>query len=324
VIHRVHHPITDSPAAMLLPSLHAIRLVRAWATLFLIVSVSAATGCRHREIPETAAALQLIRAGSPVAPGNTHDAAVWTDVREFYKQREGAPAWVTHLSTSKQTADALQVLRTAPEHGLISADYGEPQIVQLIDTLDHSPKNAPDRLRQLAGFDARLTTALFALGRDVATGRTTPERIDRRWKARRKAPDFVGTLSRALETDLKTWLEAIRPSHPEYVALQKALADLRERQANGGWPRVPAGAFTLGKSHPSVIALRRRLAASGSLAGGAATNASPAYDKDVEAAVRALQAHHGLKATGIDLPAFFGPIIPGEQRPRASLLNSRF
>jgi hypothetical protein len=28
-------------------------------------------------------------------------------------------------------------------------------------------------------------------------------------------------------------------------------------------------------------------------------------------------------ASAADLPAFFGPIIPGEQRPRASLLNSR-
>jgi murein L,D-transpeptidase YcbB/YkuD len=80
-------------------------------------------------------------------------------------------------------------------------------------------------VQQLAEADVRMTSALLALGRHVGLGGSKPERVDRRSKARRQPPDFVTTLDAAMTTDLGTWLDTIRPQHPQYAALKKALQD---------------------------------------------------------------------------------------------------
>jgi murein L,D-transpeptidase YcbB/YkuD len=253
-----------------------------------------------------AIALQQIVAGSPRA---FVDAAVWTDVQEFYTRREGAPAWLTDTRTSK-AATALDVLSTAPDHGFASADYGELDLRRSMESPAQAGKDVSGP-QETAELDARITTALLALGRDVALGRTTPERIDRRWKARREVPDLVGTLIRALDGDAKTWLNSIRPQHPEYAALQLALADLLRQRDNGGWPTIPAATFKPDESTPSVVVLRQRLAASGQIAGPASAGASPLYDQDVEAGVKVFQNLHGLNATGIvDAPTLAALNVP--------------
>jgi murein L,D-transpeptidase YcbB/YkuD len=255
--------------------------------LLLILCALAVTGCRKRDVPETAAALQAVLAGGMVAPDGPHDQAVWKDVRAFYALRDGNPAWVTHLSISKRAAAALEALRAAPAHGLVAADYGEPQIAKLVDGLERGAANAPDRLQQLANADVRLTTALLALGRDVAIGRTSPQRIDGRWKARRTAPDLAGTLNRAAENDLKEWTASISPQHPEYASLEKALTGLRQRLA----------------SEP-------------------AAKSSAGYDMRTPAGIRAFQEHYGLKATGIaDAATMAAANVPIASRIRQIELN---
>ena len=278
-------------------------------TLLILIAASAC----HRDPDRTSlltAALREIVAGPPVLPVPE---AVWTDVRRFYDQREGAPAWLSNGNLSRAN-EALQVLQTARAHGFAPEDYGEPRLAERLATLqqptasdkatavkkpDTTGKDVPDRLREIAELDAGLTTALLAFGRDVAAGRTRPAAVDPRWKARRELPDLAGTLGRAADGDLKTWIDSVRPSHPEYAALQQALTDLQAQREKGGWPKVPGGAFAPGRSNPSVIALRQRLTASGHLTGSAASNTSPMYTNEDEAGVRAFQELHALKGTGI-------------------------
>ncbi|HEX7779057.1 MAG TPA: L,D-transpeptidase family protein, partial [Vicinamibacterales bacterium] len=145
------------------------------------------------------------------------------------------------------------------------------------------------------------TAALLGLGRDVAVGRATPVAIDRRWKARRKPPDLVATLTSAIDGSLAGWLDAIRPQHPEYAALQKALADLTGVRQRGGWPKVPDGVLKRDVSSRSVVLLRQRLAATGELAATSRDRgaSSARFDAALEAAVRAFQEHHAVKATGV-------------------------
>ena len=123
---------------------------------------------------------------------------------------------------------AVQVIGGAPQHGLDRAHYSEQEIIKLrtFQSSEDAPeKGSPERTRELAELDVRITAALLSLGRDVALGRTKPGRIDPRWKARREPPDFVGTLIAATTGDLNTWLESIKPQHAQYAALQKALLD---------------------------------------------------------------------------------------------------
>ena len=137
------------------------------------------------------------------------------------------PAWTMDDEAMLAEA-ALQVISSARDHGLDPADYGEQEIIKFraLQTSEDAPeKGSAERAKWLAEADVRITSALLALGRHVALGRTKPERIDRRWKARREAPDFVTTLDAAMMANLSTWLDTIRPQHPQYAALQKALQD---------------------------------------------------------------------------------------------------
>jgi L,D-transpeptidase YcbB len=275
---------------------------RRFLALWLAVGAAAvsAAACGR---PTDAVSSELKRHLASRRPSNVTP-AIWTAVEEFYKQREWSPAWVTDEAPSKRVTSAIRVLSSAEAHGLDAADYGTALLTRRNTELA-AITDAAERARELAAFDARLTTALLTLGRDVSIGRASPAGIDRRPRSRRKSPDLAATLATALDGKLQDWLLTIQPPHPEYAALQKALADLRGVRDRGGWPAVPGGTLKPGASNASVVALRQRLTATGELQetkrrGNAA---SSRYDAHVEAAVRSFQEHHGLDATGVVSPA---------------------
>ena len=197
---------------------------RAWiATSFLALILCA--GCGKADDSDTvAASIRQSLAGK--APAHV-SADAWRDTHEFYSRRQDAPAWM--MEGQEQRADAaVTILGRAHEHGLDPADYDEQEIVRLRSLTmseDAPEKGTEQRAQALAEADVRLTSALLMLGRDVAIGRTKPERIDPRWKAQRPVPDLVGSLAAAIDNGLSTWLDTIKPKHAQYAALQKALTD---------------------------------------------------------------------------------------------------
>lgn len=251
----------------------------------------------------------------------TVEPAVWTDVGKFYTQRNGAPAWVNHKQPTQKATDAIKILHTATDHAFDPADYGEAEITKIYDDIQKLERDTPDIHQRLAEFDVHLTAALLAMGRDVAIGRTAPSIIDAKWKSRRAQPDLAAKLNAALDADLDSFIEAVRPQHPEYVALQKALADVRGQLAKGGWPQVKAKSLKPGESHPAVVELRQRLAASGHFKGDA-TSTSPVYDNDLVDAVKSFQELHQLKASGVvDAPTLAAMNVPIEKRLQQVELN---
>src|SRR5918993_636829 len=87
-----------------------------------------AIGCSQDITPEVTSAIQQVVAATPDGKASP----VQADVRSFYEQRAKAPVWVTKDSTTEPES-ALKVIRTAPNHGLVVADYIELDLVQLID-----------------------------------------------------------------------------------------------------------------------------------------------------------------------------------------------
>ena len=81
-----------------------------------------------------------------------------------------------------------------------------------------------------------MTAGLLAFGRDIAIGR---QHGDANWKARRKAPDLVAAVTKAVD-DPDAFVDLVRPPHVEYAALQKALDDLNGQREKGGWVKVPS------------------------------------------------------------------------------------
>ncbi len=150
--------------------------------------------------------------------------------------------WLGQDSTPPTAEAALELIRQAPHHGLAAADYVEEELTRLVDAEEDVEKALKADPQALARFDVRLTTALFALGRDVALGRSKPGAVSANWKARRIAPDFVALLAAAVAAGgtLDAWLDQVRPVHPEYAALQNTLRNIGERQRVQGTsdPRV--------------------------------------------------------------------------------------
>ena len=83
-----------------------------------------------------------------------------------------------------------------------------------------------------------------------------------------------------------------------FSATEQAIETYRQIVVNGGWVTVPAGqTLKLGTNGPAVVALRKRLAASGDLDPSA--GASSVFDSFVDAAVKHFQARHGLLQSGV-------------------------
>lgn len=197
--------------------------LRAW-TIPLLITPILFTGCGGDDSSKVAAAISQVLAGKPPAQVSKE---AWADTHEFYGRREHMPAWT--MDGEAMLAEAAQhVVSSAKAHGLNPADYGEQDIstFRTLQTSEDPPdEGSAERAQWLAETDVRITSALLTLGRDVALGRSKPKRLDPRWKARRQPPDFVTTLGAAMTGDLSTWLDTIRPQHPQYAALQKALMD---------------------------------------------------------------------------------------------------
>jgi murein L,D-transpeptidase YcbB/YkuD len=279
-------------------------------TSFLAASALACSSPRKPH--EVSPALQAIVSGKPLP---NVEPAVWKDVQAFYTQREHAPAWVDNRRPTERAADAIAVLNTARQHGYSADEYGAAELLAMSQEVEKIDKDSPRRLEHNAAFDVRLTAGLLALGRDVAIGRTK----DPNWKSQRQAPDFVAALTKIADGDAKEWIDAVRPPHPEYDALAKALDALHGQKEKGGWPAVPSVSKP-GASGPAVAALRQRLAMSGQLKGDPA--ASNTYDAGVEEAVKAFQELHGIKATGIvDQTTLAAINVPLETRMQQMALN---
>jgi murein L,D-transpeptidase YcbB/YkuD len=91
----------------------------------------------------------------------------------------------------------------------------------------------------------------------------------------------------------------LRPRRPEYRILVKALADLREIQAHGGWAAIPDGpTLRPGDWDPRVPLLRRRLAPA-SAPSESLNGLARVFDTEVEVAVRSFQRTRGLDETGV-------------------------
>jgi len=106
-----------------------------------------------------------------------------------------------------------------------------------------------------------------------------------------------------------------------FAATEQAIETYRQIVADGGWGMVPAGhVLKLGVSGPVVVALRKRLAASGDL--DPSVGGSPIFDSYVDAGVKHFQARHGLSETGVVLKETFAALnVPADVRLRQLEVN---
>jgi murein L,D-transpeptidase YcbB/YkuD len=122
--------------------------------------------------------------------------------------------------------------------------------------------------------------------------------------------------------DIDAFIESFKPSSDRYDRTRLALEDYRRLAAGGGWPNVPEGeTLKPGTTDPRVQALRSRLAVTGEVS-GPATGDPAFFDADLESAVRAFQARHGLEVDGkVGRESLAALNVPVERRIDQLILN---
>jgi murein L,D-transpeptidase YcbB/YkuD len=206
------------------------------------------------------------------------------DVVAFYQARDFRPAWTGGKDDEKNIAAVRATFSRAHEHGLRNADY----------TLPRNTSSGPGE--EAARYEIALTAAVIRYARDVHSGRFKPSDIHVDVLLPAVNFDAAWYLNQAINSgSFGTYLAELRPSHPEYGRLVKALARYRTIAEEGGWPSVPGTTeIRLNRNDERLQALVKRLTFEDPVLDA---KAKPTQN-DIRDAVKRFQARNGLNDDG--------------------------
>jgi len=257
------------------PSL--LRAVALAALLFAAPAALAAPGAA----PDPAAA-EIARRLDPAAAAKIDAETLDIDqLRAFYQSRKWKPAW------ADQADKIMTVLSAADLEGLPAGH------LHLKAINARRPAATPTAAAEL---DLLITDAALRYAADMRGLRADPREIEDDWFL--SPPSFAPEAFLKENTrDLGAALIGLQPPYAGYQLLRQHLARLHEIAAAGDWPKVPAGpTIKPGDTDDRVMAVRKRLEATGELASGLVVTA--VYDDELQAAVKLFQQRHGLTDDG--------------------------
>ena len=309
-------------------------IMRPVAAAVLVASLTAGCGDRGKKTePEavgtsgrsTTTVTAVFGDGTPAFVGRDADGTrLWKLTRQFYQKRADAFAWIEDRKPRRELDELIGVLQSADREGLDPALYNVP-------TLTARRKEAARGFLTAKGFDEHeaadldvwLTYLYLRYASDLTNGIADLSHADPAWKLRDKRTDPAPLLEKALaEHRIKESLQELLPAHRQYTELRDALAKYREIAQRGGWPAVPEGIkLKPGQRHPHVVAVAKRLAASGDYT-GAINEQDPEYTTELQEAVKRFQRRHGLEPDAVIGRAVVAQMnVPAEARVRQIALN---
>lgn len=211
---------------------------------------------------------------------------------ELYYSNGLQPFWIENDKPGPRGADVLAVLEDAGSHGLDPADY-------FVDSIHrYWNSNDPAGLMRL---DILLTLGMMRYVADQREGRMEPRTVDPELFATASdvEVDWDDLRKSAFEApDIRAFLDQQAPPFPQYVELQKKLAEYRILAEKGGWLSIPAGkVLKPGMKDQRIKIIRKRLVATKEL--DARNMDSAVFDKAMEKAVRRFQKRHNLNPDGV-------------------------
>jgi murein L,D-transpeptidase YcbB/YkuD len=250
---------------------------------------------------------------------------LWKLTQAFYDERQFSAAWIEAAKARPQMDALIRALHDAEREGL------DPQLYA-VAMLERRRQEASKGFLTEQGFDPKeagaldvwLTYLYMKYASDLADGISDLSRVDTSWKIKPEKFDPKSHLSAALAANrIQESLAELTPHVPEYERLRTVLAQYREQQAKGGWPRLPAMTLKPGQNSPLVAALAARLAASGDYRGSIPSSTSPAaYGPQLQEAVKVFQRRHGLTDDAIVGPELVAQMnVPIDQRIHQVSMN---
>ena len=221
----------------------------------------------------------------------------------------------------------LELAEFAYSEGLDPTDYPLEAARALVPAGGGLPADRATR----ADLELLATESLIRMGYQLRYGKVNPNGLFPAWNFRREL-DPDAERSRTIENaiaapSLVGFLENWIKRGAIYTNQKRGLARYRSIAQAGGWETVPAGAtLREGDIDPRVVALRRRLQATGDLAQPGVD--SETFDANLQQAVVRFQNRLGLDADGVVGAATYEALnVPVEQRIdqlRASLERMRW
>ena len=285
-------------------------------------------GATKKQEATDAALQQALRGSARPAFVTTDEEGkrLWKMTRDFYEKRGHRAAWIERAAPTSRLHELVTALRSADSEGL------DPELYS-VSLLEQRLKEASKGFLTKKGFDPKeagamdawLTYLYLKYSSDLADGMSDLAHADPAWKIKPERYDALAYLESAIDEDrVAASLADLTPDHPQYASLKKALADHREQQKKGGWPRLPANIkLKPGQKTPHAAALARRLAASGDYNGSIpGEGVSAEYGRELQEAIKRFQRRHGLADDGIITPAVVAELnVPVDTRIREIALN---
>ncbi|CAA7617125.1 conserved hypothetical protein [Candidatus Terasakiella magnetica] len=265
-----------------------------------LASLSGDLSAHAQSSPDGQKRLEAIIATAPLVDPTSESRAL----REFYRSRNGQLAW------------------SGPQEALGDSLLQEMQAIALAEGLDPGAY-ALHPTGSDAEHDVMVGAILLRFGRDLAVGAVQPLRAyggsGTEFRAEFDGPRFLKSLADG--TPLAEQANALTPHFAGYLRLKEVLAQTRAQVRAGGWPAIADGPkIQPGESDDRVVALRRRLIATGELAATLAEGRE--MDAPVVEAVKRFQARHGLDPDGtIGAKTLATLNIPAEARARQIAVN---
>ncbi len=166
-------------------------------------------------------------------------------LKKFYRGKFGKGIWTGKKGLNKNGAKLVTLLQNAGADGLEPSEY-----------LSALPKNIQSLTgKDLSTAELYLSQSFWKFGRDLSAGRTTPAVSEPDIIISRKKADISGWLKIASRKGPDHVINALRPSHPQYLALRKLLPTAKGKKTRQiivnmeRWRWLPR---SLGKRHIMV------------------------------------------------------------------------
>ncbi len=223
------------------------------------------------------------------------------ELHELYRTGGYSPLWLDAAGRPDRNArDALWLLNAAEADGLDPADYDQSQLDRLATLLQTESPALP---RDLARFDARLSSGTLRYLRHLHLGRVDPRTIGFRLRAPAHRHDFAALLRSALADHRMTETAAdLRPPLAQYRALQAMLTRYRALAADATLESQPPSSTIVrpGEPYGGLGILYRQLVAFGDLPSDTpAPGDSARYEGTLVDGVKRFQIRHGLEPDGV-------------------------
>jgi L,D-transpeptidase YcbB len=222
---------------------------------------------------------------------------------EAYYNAQPKLLWVSDVGVNDKARAVMDVLAKAGTVGLDPADYAvaQPDLYAVTDPA------ARDTL--LKEFEIRLSTSVLTYIQDDVRGRVNPNKISEYYDFKRKTVNLLAALKNiAASPDVAAYVNSRTPDSPEFQALVKELATLRNTQTASA-PRIVIAPGTLLKPGIANPELKNILAAIKMKASDALKvqhalalanyTGSDEYTPELVSLVEDFQKENGLKPDGI-------------------------